>query len=61
MRNVDCVIFEGSYALSNHLFMDVLQYADHAFYIETPLQNIYGWKWERENKKQKPREENSFF
>jgi uridine kinase len=41
--------------------MNYLQYADIAIYLETALENIYDWKWQRELKKSTPRSQQSFY
>lgn len=61
LANVDCILFEGAYALGNFSPMDFLQYADMTIYLESPLENMYDWKWQRELKKATPRSSESFF
>lgn len=61
LDGIQCVIFEGTYTLSNIFPMDYRSYADRAIYLETSLENIYNWKWEREFKKPTPRTEREFF
>lgn len=61
LADVDCVLFEGLYALGDFPPMNFLQYADFAIYLETSLENIYDWKWQRELKKASPRTSQSFF
>jgi uridine kinase len=61
LANVDCVLFEGSYTLGDFPPMNFLQYADLAIYLESSLENIYDWKWQRELKKSSPRSPQSFF
>lgn len=61
LDNVDCILFEGTYTLGDFSPMDFLQYADLAIYLETSLENIYDWKWQRELKKSSPRSPESFF
>jgi uridine kinase len=61
LANVDCILFEGLYALGDFPPMDLLQYADLAIYLETSLENIYDWKWQRELKKSSPRSPEFFF
>lgn len=61
LTNVDCVLFEGTYVLSDFTPMNFLQYADLKVYLETPLENIYDWKWQRELKKSSPRTPQAFF
>lgn len=59
--DIDCVIFEGAYVLANFRPMNFSEYADLAIYLETSLENIYDWKWERDQKKPNPRTEKQFF
>lgn len=61
LANVDCVLFEGAYTLCDFPPMDFLHYADLAIYLESSLENIYDWKWEREFKKSLQRSPESFF
>lgn len=61
LANIDCVLFEGAYTLCDFAPMDFLHYADLAIYLESSLENIYDWKWEREFKKSLPRSPESFF
>ena len=61
LDEVDVILFEGSYALGHFSPIDFLQYADYAIYIETDLENIYDWKWEREFKKTISRTSKAFF
>ncbi len=61
LTHVDCILFEGCYALGDFFPMDFLQYADVAIYLETSLENIYDWKWQRELKKPVPRTSQAFF
>ncbi len=61
LANVDCVIFEGSSALADWPPMNLLQYADLKIYLETSLENIYDWKWQRELKKPVPRSSQAFY
>lgn len=61
LRHVDCVLFEGAYSLADFPPMDFLQYIDFGIYLETALENIYDWKWQRELKKASPRSAEAFF
>ena len=61
LQNVTCILFEGSYTLSDFAPMNFLQYADLAIYLESSLDNIYDWKWQRELKKSSPRSAQAFF
>lgn len=61
LKNVDCILFEGCYALGDSSPMDFMQYIDLAIYLETSLENIFDWKWQRELKKSSPRTPEAFF
>jgi len=61
LANVDCILFEGSYVLGDFSPMNFLQYTDLTIYLESSLENIYDWKWQRELKKASPRSSESFF
>jgi len=61
LENIDCVLFEGAYTLSDLPPMNFLEYADLTIYLETSLENIYDWKWQRELKKASPRPSQDFF
>lgn len=61
LANVDCILFEGLYALADFSPMNFLQYADLTMYIEASSENIYDWKWQRELKKSAPRSAQEFF
>lgn len=61
LRAVDIVLFEGAYSLGDFSPMDFMPYIDFAIYLETPLENIYNWKWEREFKKTVQRSPAAFF
>jgi uridine kinase len=61
LANVDCVLFEGSWTLCDFPPMNFLQYADISIYLESSLENIYDWKWQRELKKSLQRTPQSFF
>jgi uridine kinase len=61
LANIDCILFEGSYTLGDFPPMNFLQYADVAIYLESSLENIYAWKWQRELKKSSPRSPQVFF
>ncbi len=60
LNNISCVLFEGAYTLCNFIPMNYQDYTDLGIYLETSLENIYDWKWERELKKPKPRTEKAF-
>ncbi len=61
LRGVQCILFEGSYTLNDFLPCDYRSYADLAIYLETAVENLFSWKWEREFKKTNPRTEKTFF
>lgn len=61
LEQIDCILFEGSYALGDFSPIDFRQYMDIAIYLEASLENIYDWKWQRELKKDKPRKPEEFF
>jgi len=61
LTHVDCILFEGSYALGNFSPMNFLQYMDLTVYLESPLENIFDWKWQRELKKSSPLTPEPFF
>lgn len=60
IANTDVVLFEGLYVLNTTPPMDYKHYADLSIYMETPLENIIDWKWEREFKKLVSRNEPAF-
>jgi uridine kinase len=51
LDGVDLILFEGMYTLSNNSLMNLRSYADLGIYMETTVENICQWKWEREKKK----------
>lgn len=61
LTEVDCILFEGAYTLGHFSPFDFIQYADYGIYLETDLENIYDWKWEREFKKTVSRTSNAFY
>ncbi|MDR3624308.1 MAG: AAA family ATPase [Chlamydiales bacterium] len=61
LANVSCILFEGAYTLGDFAPMNFLQYADLSIYLESSLENIYNWKWQRELKKPIPRHSEAFF
>lgn len=61
LEMIDCILFEGCYALGDFPPMDLVQYADLAVYLETSVDNIYDWKWDRELKKNKRRTDEEFY
>ncbi len=61
LQDVAVLLFEGSYVLGDSPPIDFLPYADMAIYLETSLENIYDWKWQRELKKTQVRTPSVFF
>lgn len=55
LEEIDLIIFEGMYTLSNTDFIRLRPYADLGIYMETTAENICLWKFEREMKKTTPR------
>jgi|GEM_PF-5529513 len=51
LDEIDIILFEGVYTLSNDDPINLKPYADLGIYMETTTENIYQWKWEREKKK----------
>ena len=51
LQGIDLILFEGMYTLSNDSPMNLRSYADLGIYMETTVENICQWKWEREKKK----------
>lgn len=60
LKGIQCIIFEGQYTLSDVPPMNYRPYADLAIFLESSLENIYDWKWEREFKKPNPRSDAEF-
>lgn len=61
LADAGCVLFEGTYTLADFPPADFLQYVDLGIYLETSLDNIYDWKWEREFKKSVSRTPEQFY
>lgn len=61
LKEVDCILFEGTYTLGHFSPFDFIQYADYGIYLETDLENLYDWKWEREFKKTVSRTSKAFY
>lgn len=61
LTDVDCIISEGLYTLGSVPPMDFMQYTDLAIYMETPLENTFDWKWERDLKKTRTRTPEEFY
>ena len=57
---MDLIIFEGMYTIAQIPYMDLRSYVNLGIYLETTTENICKWKWERECKKFKPRNQNEF-
>lgn len=55
LDEIDLVLFEGMYTLSNTDDIRLQPYVDLSVYMETTTENICQWKWEREKKKTTPR------
>lgn len=51
LDEVDLILFEGMYTLSNNEAINLQPYIDLGIYMETTTENICRWKWEREKKK----------
>lgn len=54
-NEIDIILFEGMYTLSDNELINLRFYADLGIYLETTTENICKWKWEREKKKTTPR------
>lgn len=51
LTDVDLILFDGIYTLSNTAPLDFFQYCAGGIYLESEEENITAWKWEREQKK----------
>ncbi|MES2121457.1 MAG: SDR family NAD(P)-dependent oxidoreductase [Chlamydiota bacterium] len=51
LTDVDLILFDGIYTLSNAAPLDFFQYCAGGIYLESEEDNITAWKWEREQKK----------
>ena len=60
LDEVDLILFEGMYVLSNAQDLRLRPYVDLGIYMETTTENICHWKWERELKKTTPRTKEQF-
>jgi uridine kinase len=60
LDEIDLIIFEGMYTLSNSNKIKLQSYANLKIYMETTTENICQWKWEREKKKTNPRTREQF-
>lgn len=55
LSNVDLILLEGLYALSDNSPMNYLKYSKLGIYISADEEHILNWRWERETKKVNPK------
>lgn len=55
LQGVTLALIDGHYALGTTPPLDFFQYADLGIYIEAKREDIFNWRWGREQKKTKPR------
>lgn len=60
LDEIDLILFEGMYTLSNTDHIRLHPHLDLGIYMETTTENICRWKWEREIKKTIPRTTEQF-
>jgi uridine kinase len=60
LTEIDLILFEGMYMLSNTDEIRLQPFVDLGIYMETTTENICQWKWEREKKKTNPRTREEF-
>lgn len=55
LNNIDLILFEGQYALCSRPPLNFFDYCQFGVFLEGSEFDVYGWRWEREQKKTQPR------
>lgn len=60
LNDIDLILFDGLYALCSKSPLNFFDYCSLGIFLEAEEADIYAWKWEREQRKTKPRTPEQF-
>lgn len=60
LANTDLILFDGLYALCTRNPLNFFDYCTSGIFVDADEIDIYKWKWEREQKKSRPRSPEEF-